>query len=257
MSKNSFISADAGQRAERNLMAMVNNVYPGRGIIIGRDKTGKNLIQVYFLMGRSPGSRNRIFELEKEEGFLKTAPADSRKVSAQENNELIFYRAMAQKNGLFAVSNGHQTKTIMELDSSGKNLYEAMFTHRYEPDSNSTPRISAICSLRKRKILVEMSILKKSRFGDCCDRGLWSFENFAPGLGYCLTTYETNGNPLPSFEGEPFLLPLNGDIDDIINLIWEVLNEDNRVSIAVKFINIETQNVEMKIINKYQREPAV
>jgi hypothetical protein len=232
--------------AENNFLALKNNPYPGRGIIVGADADGKNLVLGYWIMGRSPNSRNRIFVLGSEEGSLKTAPVDPSKI---EDSSLIFYQAMAQKRslGLYVVSNGSQTSDA--LDWGPENLPP---TWHYEPDEpNFTPRITAGINLMEGENAVAlMSILKKSPFNEACDRYVYRLA-LAPGLGYCITTYSGDGNPLPPFQGDPYLVPLAGNIKEMAQTIWSALNEDNRVSLALKFINTETNKVTMEIINKY------
>lgn len=232
-------------RAENNFLVLSENAYPGRGIIVGLDETGKYLVQVYWIMGRSENSRNRIF-IQEPGGILKTAPADLKKVK---DPSLIIYTAMFEDLS-YAVSNGHQT--IDALRSGG--LHQSMKKWTYEPDEpNYTPRITALFySLREENPhRVEISILKKSPFNGICDRYLYDLEVSEPGLGYCVTTYVCNGDPLPSFKGDPYLLPLFGDIDSVARRIWAALNEENRVSLAVKFINIEKRESSIKIINKH------
>jgi hypothetical protein len=231
--------------AQENLKALKRNPYPGRGLIIGLDETGTFFIQVYWIMGRSQNSRNRIF-VSGPKGLLKTATAVPEEVK---NPSLIIYQAMGERYNLYAVSNGAQTETILRSNS----LYEAMLMYTYEPDPpNFTPRISAVCTLFPSP-LIEMSLLRKSPFGEGCERHTYQFEQFKPGIGHCLTTYIGDGNPLPSFSGEPYLFPLKGDIDDITDCFWEALNEDNRVSLAVKVIHIKSGGSTLSIRNKYSK----
>ncbi len=232
--------------AKDNLLVLKENPYPGRGIITGMDETGKFFVQVYWVMGRSKNSRNRVFVQEKN-SLLKTAPADPTKV---EDPSLIIYTAMDQSGGgQFAVSNGAQT-TEASIGYEG-----AMKRWIYEPDKpNYTPRITALSEIYSKEgpFWTKMSILKKSPFGNFCDRYSYNLETH-PGLGYCITTYSGDGNPLPAFQGDPYLLPLIGNIGDISKMIWNNLNEENRVSLAVKFINIETKKTVIRIINKFKQ----
>ena len=221
--------------AEKNLLALKENSYPGRQIIIGLDESGKYGVQVYSIMGRSENSRNRVF-IEDAEGALKTAPADPSKVK---DPSLIIYQAMAE-NYLFnyAVSNGHQTTDAAEVDTLN-DLQEWI----YEPDSpNFTPRITARFDFGKNhnSLAAEILILKKSPLGTDCDRSLYNLAIPVAGLGYCVSTYSGDGDPLPPFKGDPYLLPLKGNIEEVANSIWEALNEENRVSLAVKFVDILT-----------------
>jgi IMP cyclohydrolase len=226
-------------KAKNNLLALKQNLYPGRGIIIGMDETGLYLVQVYWIMGRSENSRNRVFVIE-ENGVLKTAPFDPAKVK---DPSLIIYTAMVETFTHYAVSNGHQTLDALSAKGLGFSLEE----WEYEPDKpNYTPRISA---LLEPKIfapqIAELSILKKSPFSKACDRYLYKLDISKPGLGYCITTYNGDGDPLPSFTGDPYLLPLAGGIEDIAQTLWDSLNKDNKVSLAVKFIKIDKRNVSM------------
>ncbi len=234
--------------AQENLLKLKENPYPGRGIIVGMDETGKYLVQVYWIMGRSENSRNRIFVLDDDNaiGTLKTAAADPAKVK---DPSLIIYTAMAETLTRYAVSNGHQTTSAL----AKKGLQAAMESWQYEPDDpNFTPRITALVQPRAwNKQTAEISILKKSQFSNLCQRNLYVVPVSTPGLGYCITTYSGDGDPLPSFEGDPYLLPLPGDIYGVAQTIWDFLNEENRVSLAVKFINIETRETFIEIVNKY------
>jgi len=235
------------KQAESNLLALKANPYPGRGIIVGMDKSGKYLVQVYWIMGRSENSRNRIFVIE-EGGVLKTAPVDPTKVK---DPNLIIYTAMEETLTHYAVSNGQQTSDALSI----RGLDSSMMTWEYESDPpNYTPRISALFIPRvfANPQTAEISILKKSPFNDHCDRYLYKLNMDYPGLGYCVTTYSGDGNPLPSFSGDPYLLPLTGDINNVAKTIWDSLNEENRVSLAVKFIEIEKRETEIVVINKYE-----
>ena len=229
-----------------NLHKLRGNPYPGRGLVIGMDEKGQP-IQVYWVMGRSANSRNRVFKLNAR-GDLHTAPADPSKV---EDSSLIIYRAMAEQSGLFVVSNGDQTDTIIKADGV-LSFYQAMLRRQYEPDEpNFTPRISGIVCIRGHKHIAELSVLRRSPFCSACDRNLYSFEALMNGLGHCITTYTGDGNPLPSFQGEPFLLPLKGNCQEIAESIWEALDEDNRVSLAVKLI-LSSGDSHTHVINKYE-----
>ena len=226
-------------QAKNNLLALKQNPYPGRGIIVGMDETGKYLIQVYWIMGRSENSRNRIFVIE-DDGILKTAPFDSAKVK---DPSLIIYTAMVQTLTHYPVSNGHQTIDALSLEG----LDSSLETWKYEPDDpNYTPRISALLEPRVfAPQIAELSILKKSPFSNECNRYFYKLDISKPGLGYCITTYNGDGNPLPSFTGDPYLLPLIGGIEDVAQTFWDSLNKDNKVSLAVKFIEIDERSILM------------
>lgn len=242
--------------ADRNLFALIENDYPGRLIVVGTDDTGTNMIQLYAIMGRSPNSRNRI--LTSEGGRLFTEAADPSKA---EDPSLIIYNAMNECSGpdgekKYTVSNGHQTDDINEALSCGRDLVDVMESWEYEPDApNFTPRISGFCTQKdpQRPHQFELSILRKSPF-ESCERIFYGYEAIDPGFGYCIHTYARSGNPLPSFKGEPLLLRLSGDQVDLAQRYWDVLNKQNRVALAVKFIPL-TPGIESStyIINQYEK----
>ena len=244
--------------AGRNLRGLKVNTYPGRGIVVGKDLSGENIVQVYWIMGRSFNSRNRVF-CSDVSGRVWTEAADPAKVT---DPSLIIYTAMREGGGLYVVSNGVQTDTAFEFMGGGQydSFHKAMHLHQYEPDQpNFTPRISAACSLRPGNITAEMAILKKSPWEDGCDRYFYSFPIVHNGIGLCLTTYDGQGDPLPAFSRRPYPLPFYEDpekdygIADVADMYWQVLNEENRVSLAVKFINLESTRSQVKIINKFSK----
>lgn len=235
--------------AEANLFALQGNQYPGRGIIIGRNQKDDHFVQVYWIMGRSENSRNRVFA--SSNGLVWTEPADPSKV---EDPSLIIYDAMSEKGGNFVVSNGSQTNTALRNLSCGNTFLESLEEHVYEPDApNFTPRITGLCSLRPDNLFdVELAILRKSEWGDWCDRMLFQYDTIEAGFGFCITTYSGDGNPLPAFRGEPLVMPLSGDIEEVAYTYWEALNQENKVSLVVKFIApLGRSNV--YIINKHKR----
>lgn len=239
--------------AKANLFNLGGNPYPGRIIVAGLDETGENLAQVYAIMGRSQNSRNRIFA--NEGGRLYTEAADPSKVK---DPSLIIYHAMREARGLnytlYVVSNGHQTDGVANGYSRGENLYEVMRGWEYEPDKpNFTPRITATSLwLDDGAHIVEMALLRKSPWHEICNRHLYEINDIGPGFGYCITTYSGDGDPLPAFQGEPYLLPLRGNIRLIAENFWETLDPDNRVSLAVKFIPKNGPS-ETVIINKFSK----
>lgn len=239
------------EKAELNATALKANPYPGRGIITGLDEAGKNFVQVYWIMGRSENSRNRIF-VEDGEGRVRTAPADPSKVK---DPSLIIYTAMdvvPDDYAVHVVSNGAQTDDVIQYEKYYSSLQGALEGQKYEPDApNFTPRITSICSIRDGDDYIEMSILKKSPFGDGCSRHFYRFDEFFPGLGYCITTYMKDGDPLPSFEGDPYLMPLKGNMGEVARHIWSLLDQENRISLAVKFISMNDGGSKVEIINKY------
>ena len=245
------------QLARANLDALLSNSYPGRGLVLGLNAAGDAAIQVYWIMGRSPNSRNRVFVAD-DDGSLRTEAADP---STMKDPSLVIYRAMAEDDRDFVVSNGHQTDTIMDAIISWFGLNEALLEWKYEPDEpNFTPRISGIVSVKQGTpsgIYAAISILRKSPFGDHCDRASYEYEALPAGLGYCVTTYMGDGDPLPSFKDEPYLLPIDGwHVDEITQTFWDALNRDNRVSLAVKMIDLENGQSQLHVINKYEQVPA-
>ncbi len=242
--KNPAITAD------RNFFALSTNPYPGRGLIIGKDETGKSLVQVYWIMGRSENSRNRIFS--SDGGRIFTEAADPSKVV---DPSLIIYNAMAEVKSfscgpLFVVSNGSQTDSFVTRAKAEGGLHGVLSGTCYEPDApNFTPRISGFCL----GTLVELSILRKSSWGESCDRSFYEYEKIEPSFGFCLTTYSGDGNPLPAFRGDPLLMPLVGRSTEIAEKYWEALDEANRVSLVVKFIDIESGVSSWNIINKNKK----
>ncbi len=239
--------------AQANFSALSQNPYPGRGIVAGLDETGQYLVQVYWIMGRSENSRNRVFKADGETGRLFTEAADPAKVK---DPSLIIYNAMRERgdwyNTLdFVVSNGDQTDTV--TNSVGPLYLSRVLDGRmYEPDEpNFTQRITAVHSLWKEKPQLQMSILRRSMFGAARDRIEFVYDYLYPGFGHCITTYVGDGNPLPPFRGDPLVMPLTGGREDIARTYWDSLNEANRVSLAVKWIEIGNGRSDIHIINKY------
>ena len=238
--------------AKANLFNLAGNPYPGRAIIVGLDDTGQYLIQVYWIMGRSDNSRNRIFAFEG--GRLFTEAADPSKVK---DPSLIIYNAMREVEdggcAIGVVSNGHQTDGVANSYKNGRSLHAELEQWEYEPDApNFTPRITAVSCWLGGQECVAMSLLRKSLWAEKCDRHLYEFDRLGRGFGHCLTTYAGDGAPLPSFQGEPFLLPLCGDADFIATTFWEALDPDNRVSLAVKFMP-KSGPSRITVINKYSK----
>lgn len=223
------------------------NAYPGRGIVIGRSKDGKKAVTAYFIMGRSENSRNRIF-VEDGEG-IRTQAFDPSKLT---DPSLIIYAPVRVLGNETIVTNGDQTDTIYNLMDKGQTFEQALRTREFEPDGpNYTPRISGIMNIEGGSYDYSMSILKSNN-GDpsSCNRYTFSYENAKAGEGRFIHTYEKNIDPLPSFEGEPRLVEIEGDIDEFTNMIWSSLNEDNKISLFVRYIDIETGEKETRILNK-------
>ncbi len=220
------------------------NSYPGRGIVLGKSKNGKNAVIVYFIMGRSENSRNRIFE-ENERGGIRTKAFDESKMT---DPSLIIYNPVLKLDGKTIVTNGDQTDTIYDFMSEGHCYRHALLTREFEPDEpNYTPRISGVV---KPNGDYNLSILKSNMGKPQCLRFFYEYPATA-GLGHFIHTYKCDGNPIPSFEGEPTPVEINtDDIDELTNLVWNNLNEDNKVSLFTRFINLETGEEQSRIINK-------
>ena len=234
-----------------NMLSLANelnsNTYPGRGIIIGKTKDGKKAVTAYFIMGRSNKSRNRVF-VEDVEG-IRTQAFDPSKL---EDPSLIIYAPVRVLGNKTIVTNGDQTDTIYEGMDKQLTFEQSLRTREFEPDApNYTPRISGIMHVENGKYNYAMSILKSNNGNpEACNRYTFAYENPAAGEGHFIHTYMHDGNPLPSFEGEPKLVEINGDIDEFTNMVWTNLNEDNKVSLFVRFIDIATGEYETRIVNK-------
>ena len=224
-----------------------NNSYPGRGIVIGKTQDGTKAVTAYFIMGRSENSRNRVF-VEEGEG-IRTQAFDPAKL---EDPSLIIYAPVRVLGNKTIVTNGDQTDTIYELMDKQQTFEQALRTREFEPDGpNYTPRISGVMHIEDGKYNYAMSILKSNN-GDpsSCNRYTFAYSDPAAGEGHFIHTYMQDGDPLPSFEGEPKLVEIPDDMESFANMLWESLNEDNKVSLFVRYIEIETGKYETKIINK-------
>ena len=223
------------------------NVYPGRGIVIGRSADGKKAVAAYFIMGRSSNSRNRIFVTEGE--GIRTQAFDPSKL---EDPSLIIYAPVRVLGNKTIVTNGDQTDTIYDGMKGGLTFEQSLRSREFEPDGpNYTPRISGVMEMESGKYGYSMSILKSNNGNpDGCNRYTYSYENPAAGEGHFIHTYMHDGNPLPSFEGEPKLVEVKGDIEELTRQIWESLNEENKVSLFVRFIDMATGVYETRIVNK-------
>ena len=224
------------------------NEYAGRGIVIGTSPDKKNAVCAYFIMGRSENSRNRVFVKTGE--TLKTEPFDVSKVS---DPSLIIYNVVRKTENSLIVTNGDQTDTVYNLMSEGKSFKESLETREFEPDApNFTPRISGILYF-ENGFNYEMSILKSidENGSDCC-RYTYSYPSVA-GIGHFIHTYNCNGDPLPTFTGEPRRVNIKTDIEEFASEIWESLNADNKISLYVRYTDIETGKYTDKIINKNGR----
>ena len=225
-----------------------SNDYPGRGIVIGKSADGKSAVTAYFIMGRSVNSRNRVF-IEDGDG-IRTQAFDPSKL---EDPHLIIYAPVRVLGDKTIVTNGDQTDTVYNLMSDGKSFKESLETREFEPDApNFTPRISGILYF-ENGFNYEMSILKSidENGSDCC-RYTYSYPSVA-GLGHFIHTYNCNGDPLPTFTGEPHRVNIKADIEEFASEIWESLNVENKISLYVRYTDIETGKYTDKIINKNGR----
>ena len=224
---------------------LATNPYPGRGIVLGKTPDGKTSVAAYFIMGRSANSRNRVF-VEESDG-IRTQAYDPSKV---EDPSLIIYHPVRQLGRGLIVTNGDQTDTIRDFLERGLPMEQALRTREFEPDGpNWTPRISGLLSPDGS---YKLSILKSAdAAGSGCLRQTFEYPGQA-GLGHFLHTYVTDGNPIPTFHGEPELVAIDGDIDAFTAALWENLNEDNKISLFVRFTDLATGTFTQRIINKYQ-----
>ena len=242
-----FLRKFGGKNMKSLFDEVANNAYPGRGIVIGTSPDGTKAITGYFIMGRSENSRNRVF-VEDGEG-IRTEAFDPAKL---EDPSLIIYAPVRVRDNDTIVTNGDQTDTVYDLMAEGKTFEEALRTREFEPDApNYTPRISGVMHVGDGKFSYEMSILKSNNGNpDCCDRYTFSYDNPIAGEGRFIHTYKHDGNPLPSFEGEPTLVEMLDDINEFTEKLWDNLNGENKVSLFVRYIDIATGEYETKIVNK-------
>ena len=223
-----------------------DNSYVGRGIAVGKTADGKKAAIGYFIMGRSENSKNRVF---KEEGnAVVIYPFDESKV---EDPSLIIYSPVKKLDDKVIVTNGDQTDTIYDFVKEGKSFKEALATREFEPDGpNWTPRISAMLTFADGDFSYEMSILKSvDEEGSACARYTYSYPAVS-GLGHFIHTYEHDGQPLPTFQGEPRRIIIPDDIEEFTSDIWDNLNEEKKISLYVRYIDLETGKAENKLINK-------
>lgn len=222
------------------------NAYPGRGIVIGKTPDGTKAVTAYFIMGRSENSRNRIFAVT-EDG-IRTEAYDPSKM---EDPSLIIYHPVRLYEGKTIVTNGDQTDTIRDFMAEGKCYRHALMTREFEPDApNYTPRISGVVLPDGS---YKLSILKSFNGNpDCCCRYFFEYDHPVAGTGHFIHTYMGDGNPLPSFEGEPELVGLDSEpVADFAGKLWESLNEENKVSLFVRYIDLSNGDTEDIIINKH------
>lgn len=223
------------------------NSYPGRGIVVGESEDGKKAVAAYFIMGRSGNSRNRVFT--KKDGAVFTEPFDAGKV---EDPSLIIYAAVRSYENHLIVTNGNQTDTIYDGFLNGRTFNEALKTRCFEPDGpNWTPRISARFDFNDdESFTYSMSILKSAdAVGSACNRYEYDYEPIK-GLGHFIHTYERDGNPLPTFQGEPRRVAIPDDIDAFTDKIWNALDDDNKISLYVRYTDLVTGEYEDRLVNK-------
>ena len=225
---------------------ITGNPYVGRGILIGKTPDGRQAVTAYFIMGRSDNSRNRIFV--ERDGALYTEPFDPSRVK---DPSLIIYAALRQFENKLIVTNGDQTDTVYEGLRAGKSFSEALSSRCFEPDGpNFTPRISGMLTFGDGDFTYELSILKSvDAEGSDCARYTFSYPAKA-GLGHFIHTYVTDGNPLPTFQGEPERVKTMDDIDEFSETLWDALDENNRISLYVRYTDLKTGAVSETILNK-------
>lgn len=225
------------------------NPYVGRGIVIGKSADGKKAVIAYFIMGRSDNSRNRVFVEEGD--TLMIHPFDASKV---EDPSLIIYAPIRQYENKLIVTNGDQTDTVYEGLKKGESFSAALCRRAFEPDApNFTPRISGMLTFAAKDFTYEMSILKSAdEIGSACNRYTFSYASLA-GLGHFLHTYVTDGNPIPTFIGEPERVAIPNDIDEMTDMLWNSLNENNRISLYVRYINLKDGSYERRLINRFTK----
>ncbi len=225
-----------------------DNPYVGRGIVIGKTADGKKAAAAYFIMGRSANSRNRVFT--QKDGAVFTEPFDASKV---EDPSLIIYEAVRSVDNKLIVTNGDQTDTVAEGLKNGLTFTGALESRSFEPDApNFTPRISGMITFENGDFTYDMSILKSAdEKGSACARFGFSYPAL-PGLGHFIHTYVTDGNPIPTFQGEPERVQIPDDIDCFTDTLWNALNADNKISLWVRYTDLATGETDTRLINKYE-----
>lgn len=226
-----------------------NNAYPGRGIVIGLTPDGTRAVAAYFIMGRSSNSRNRVFVTEGE--GIRTQAFDPSKL---EDPSLIIYAPVRVLGNKTIVTNGDQTDTIYEGMDHQLTFEQSLRCREFEPDGpNYTPRISGILHIEDGRYSYAMSILKSNHGdGSSCVRNTFAYQTPLAGEGHFIHTYMHDGNPLPSFQGEPKLVEMMDDMNAFTDMLWNSLNEDNKVSLFVRYIDITTGQYDTRIVNKNQ-----
>ena len=233
--------------ADANLARLRANPYPGRGIVLGLDEDGAHWVQVYWVMGRSANSRNRVLEVEGAE--VATAPHDPSKV---EDPSLIIYRAMSSFHGWHVVSNGDHTDSVVQHVAAGSTFETALEGCRHEPDApNYTPRIAGLARLNGEDTELKLAkIVRDPGDEEHSIHCFYRYAGFVNGFGACLHTYAGDGDPLPPFDGDPYAVPLAGNIDEIADAYWDVLDADNKVALAVKTIHCDSGRTAVTVRNQ-------
>ena len=223
-----------------------NNSYPGRGLVVGRTADGRAAVSAYFIMGRSANSRNRIFA-KNEQGDLRTEPSD---LSRVEDPSLIIYNAVRRYDNRLILTNGDQTDTIYDALAAGKSFTDALFTRQFEPDApNLTPRISAMLTFEDGGFRYDMSILKSAdAAGSACSRYFFHYPAIS-GVGHFLHTYNCDGNPIPTFTGEPERVAIGSDFDAFAEGLWNSLDAQNKISLYVRFDALDGGETRERIFN--------
>ena len=223
-----------------------DNSYVGRGIVIGKTADGKKAATAYFIMGRSENSRNRIFTEKNGEVF--TEPFDASKV---QDPSLIIYAAIRSYENKLIVTNGNQTDTIYDSLANGGCFCKALKTREFEPDApNFTPRISGMLTFADGDFTYKMSILKSiDADGSDCARYTFDYPSVA-GLGHFIHTYVCDGNPIPTFQGEPERVAIDNDIDAFTDKLWNALDENNKISLYVRYVDLATGDADSRLVNK-------
>jgi len=223
-----------------------DNAYAGRGIVVGTTPDGNNAVSAYFIMGRSNNSRNRVFT--EKDGAIYTEPFDASKV---EDPSLIIYAAIRSFENNLIVTNGDQTDTIYDGVKSGLSFSDSLKAREFEPDHpNLTPRISAMLTFKDNSFTYQMSILKSiDEDGTDCARYTFDYPS-KKGIGHFIHTYVCDGNPLPTFMGEPERIETKDDIDEFTDLLWKNLNEQNKISLYVRYTDLKTGKITSRLINK-------
>ena len=241
---------DLQEPARQNFQRLISNPYPGRGIVIGKIKDADEFVQIYWIMGRSPNSRNRIF-VQEASGFVRTEVFDK---SQPHDPSLIIYYALKHAGSNHVVTNGHQTDTITDALSRGKTFEQGLDPWQFEPDApNYTPRIAGRVEITGETARYTLACLKcQANDPKYFTRQYFYYETAVDGYGHLITTYRGDGNPLPAFSGEPVLVPLAADIGRIADEYWAALNAENRVALAVKTINVRDNTFSIRIVNRFR-----